>query len=87
MQSETSNRSRIHVSSYLPFLLQIGRTQPALSSWVRFGGFGFHQPSVRVNRVQDLHKLPLLQNKTVLVPSSGAAVGSSHVDFKDLQNK
>lgn len=74
-------------TSYLSPLLQVGWTHPSLSSRVGFGGFGPHQPSVRMNRIQDLYKLALLQNKTVLISAVRTAVSSSHIHFKCLKGK
>lgn len=53
----------------LPLLLQVRRADPALSSRVGFGGFGSHQPSLRMKSIQDLHKLALLQDNAVLISS------------------
>lgn len=72
-------------TSHLSLLLQVCWTQPSLPTRVGFGGFGPHQPSVRMNRVQDLYKLALLQNKTLLTATVRATVSSSHIYFKRLK--
>lgn len=70
---------------YLSLLLQIGWTQPSLTWGISFGWFGSDQPPVRMNRIQNLHKLTLFQNKTVLISIIWTAVCSSHVYFKCLR--
>lgn len=74
-------------TSHLSLLLQVCWTQPSLPSRVGFGGFGPHQPSVRMNRVQHLYKLALLQNKTLLTATVRATVSSSHIYFRRLRKK
>lgn len=79
-----NNKTNCRKMSYFSPLLQIGWTHPALSRRVGLRGFGPHQPVVRVKWVQDLHKLPLLEDKTVPVSTGGAAVCPSHVHLKCL---
>lgn len=70
---------------YLSLLLQIGWTQPSLTRGISFGWFGSDQPPIRMNRIQNLHKLTLFQNKTVIISITWTAVSSSHVYFKCLR--
>lgn len=74
-------------TTHFSLLFQIGWTQPSLPRGVGFGWLGPHQPSVRMNRVQDLHKLTLFKNKTVLTSNIRTAVGSSYIYFKYLKKK